>query len=162
MLVAGGRAASGALTGSTWAYDGSRWARIGAGLPAAEGYAVCRYTIARTDTLSWVTTMKPALVAIGGRNGADVSGKVYVSRDMGMTWGLGDVPVQLPKDFPALSGADLLVFEYEAGARPKAIRPITEWDVPCLFLFGGRDKDSRLQFFYRVGAINALRFKPLQ
>ena len=162
VLVAGGRAASGALTGSIWAYDGSRWAKVGAGLPAAEGYAVCRYTIAHTDTLSWVTTMKPALVAVGGRNGADVSGKVYVSRDMGMTWGLGDVPVQLPKDFPALSGADLLVFEYEAGARPKAIRPITEWDVPCLFLFGGRDKDSRLQFFYRVGAINALRFKPLQ
>ncbi len=162
VLIAGGRNASGVLTGSAWAYDGSRWAKVGTGLPAAEGYAIARYTIARTDTLSWVTSRQPALIAMGGRNGNNINGKVYVSRDMGMTWGPGDISVQLPKDFPALSGADLLVFEYQASVVPKAIRPITEWDVPFLFLFGGRDKDSRLQFFYRVGAINALRFKPLQ
>lgn len=162
VLIAGGRSASGVLTGSAWAYDGSRWAKVGTGLPAAEGYALARYTIARTDTLSWTTTKKPALIALGGRNGDNFNGKVYVSRDMGMTWSLGDVAVQLPKDFPALSGADLLVFGYEASVLPKAVRPITEWEVPCLFLFGGRDKDSLLQFRYRVGAVNALRFKPLQ
>ena len=162
VLIAGGRSASGVLTGATWAYDGARWAKVGAGLPAGEGYAVARYTLADTDTLSWTTARKPALVAIGGRSGKECNRTVYVSRDMGMTWGIGSVPVQLPKDFPALSGADLLVFDVRRNASTKAVKPITEWDVPYLFLMGGRDADSFLQHYYRIGAINALRFKPLQ
>ena len=162
VMIAGGRTATGTLTGATWAYDGSTWAKVGKGLPAAEGYAVARYTIVQTDTLSWQSKRIPALVAIGGRGALKCQRSVYVSRDMGMNWNKGSNLVQLPEYIPSLYGADLLVIDYTETLKPKAVKPITSWEVPVLLMFGGIGDDGLLQPYYWQGAINSLRFKPLQ
>lgn len=162
VLIAGGVTESGELTGATWAYDGTQWAKIGSGLPAAEGYAMARYTIVETDSLSWQSRRKPALVAIGGRTTEGVQRDVYVSRNLGMTWVKAHDLLQLPEYIPSVWGADMVVFECIAYADPKAVKPITEWEVPTLFLFGGYLPSGSLQQYYWQGTINSLNFKPLQ
>lgn len=162
VMIAGGRTASGTLTGATWAYDGKKWMKTGSGLPAGEEYAVTRYKIATTDTLSWQTSLTEALIAIGGSDfRGDPIRTVYVSRDNGMTWKEGSVNLRLPSYIPAMSGSDLLVFEYTAHISPTAVKPITQWQVPVLFLFSGRSA-SGLEPWYWQGVVNKLRFKPLQ
>lgn len=162
VLIVGGVTAGGDLTGAAWAYDGAQWAKVGGGLPAAQGYAMARYTIVETDTLSWQSSRIPALVAIGGRTTEGVRRDVYVSRDLGMTWVKGTDLLQLPEYIPSLWGADMLVFERTATITPKAVKPVTQWEVPTLFLFGGYGTDGALQQYYWQGTINSLRFKPLQ
>ncbi len=49
---------------------------------------------------------------------------------------------------------------YEAGGR--AVTPITEWDCPFIYLFGGYDEQGVLVGNIWRGAINRLIFKPLQ
>ncbi|MDE7119331.1 MAG: hypothetical protein K2O10_01855 [Muribaculaceae bacterium] len=162
VMIAGGVTADGQLSGATWAYDGKKWAKIGGGLPPAQGYSIASYTLVETDTLSWQAERTPALVALGGRNADGVLRDVYVSRDMGMTWVKGDNMLQLPKYIPSTWGADMLVFERTATITPKAVKPITEWEVPTLFLFGGHTAQGALSQYYWQGTINSLRFKPLQ
>lgn len=163
VMIFGGRKASGALTGAAWSYDGSKWAKVGGGLPAGEGYAVSRYVVLSTDSLAWTTNRTDALVAIGGRTAEGAAHTVYVSRDMGMTWKLGAGYLQLPTYIPAIYGADLLTFEYtQTDNASRAVKPITSWEVPVLLLFGGRDNEETFQPYYWQGTINGLRFKPLQ
>lgn len=178
VITAGGRDRNGSLTGATWAFDGSRWAKIGGGLPAAEGYAVTPYKICKTDTLSWSIVTTDVLLAIGGR--ADSCQRaVYLSKDMGMNWHRADREVQLPDYIPATYGADALVFEQTLHSRSaslplgsewrryfpatsRAVAPITEWECPYLYLFGGVTDQGALQPALWRGVINHLAFKPLQ
>lgn len=165
VMIAGGRAANGTLTGSTWAFDGTAWASIGSGLPAAEGYAVAATSICETDTVTWRVKTSSVLLAIGGRTATEVSRDVYVSRDMGLNWKKAADLLQLPPYMPGCFGADLLVFDStfdQSGVIPKAVRPIEQWEVPVLYLFGGRDSRGSLLPYYWRGAVNHLTFKPLQ
>lgn len=165
VMIAGGRLADGSLTGATWAFDGTSWASIGSGLPAAEGYAVALTSICETDTVTWRVKTSQVLLAIGGRDASKVSRDVYVSRDMGLNWKKGADLLQLPPYIPNLFAADLLMFDSTftpAGARPKAVKPIEQWEVPVLYLFGGRDERGTLLPNFWRGAVNHLTFKPLQ
>lgn len=165
VMIAGGRKVNGDLTGATWAFDGNAWASIGSGLPAAEGYAVATVAICETDTVTWRVATSQVLLAIGGKNALGVSRDVYLSRDMGMRWQKAVDLLQLPPYISALSYADLLVFDStftNSGVLPKAVKPIEQWEVPVLYLFGGVDAEGNLLGEYRRGAINHLTFKPLQ
>ncbi|MDE6527800.1 MAG: hypothetical protein K2L78_01975, partial [Muribaculaceae bacterium] len=75
IVTMGGKKSDGSMTGATWAYDGSSWAKIAESLPAAEGYAVTRYPICETDTMSWRLKVSEVMLAFGGRNGAGVAGR---------------------------------------------------------------------------------------
>ncbi len=165
VMIAGGRSSSGTLTGATWAFDGTAWASIGTGLPAAEGYAATRVSICETDTVTWRVTTTEALLAIGGRTATAASRDVYISRNFGLNWKKAADLLQLPPYIPAMSGADLLVFGSTftpSGVLPKAVKPIEQWEVPVLYLFGGRDEHGSLLPYYWRGAVNHLTFKPLQ
>ncbi len=165
IMIAGGRTAGGSLTGATWAFDGTAWASIGTGLPAAEGYAMASTSVCETDTVTWRVKTTRVLLAIGGRTSTAVSRDVYISRDLGLNWQKAADLLQLPTYIPALYGADLIEFDSTftpSGALPKAVKPIEQWEVPLLYLFGGRDDRGNLLPQYRRGAVNHLLFKPLQ
>lgn len=189
VMTFGGRNMSGELTGATWAFDGHSWIRLSGSLPAGEGYSIAKYTVAETDTLSWVTQHKEVILAIGGnhydpKNGMTVSREVYLSRDYGMNWRKAFDDLQLPKYIPAMYDADLLVFEttYIVGEQEtssgrgwmempvalprvpasRAVKPITSWDCPYLYLVGGIDSSGMLQPKIRRGVVNSLTFRPLQ
>lgn len=183
----GGRLADGSLSGATWAYDGSKWAKIGDGMKPAENYSVTRYTITETDTVSWRLKESEVLLAFGGRSDAGVGRDVYLSRDMGMTWKKGDKYLQLPKYMPSVYGADMIVFNTpmtaavngsdaaawhevplkklpSVYAMPKSriATPVENWECPFLYMFGGFDENGVLQNSLWRGVINHFTFRPLE
>jgi len=190
IVIAGGRKADGSLVGGAWAYDGASWARIGDGLPAAEGYAVTKYVISETDTVSWRLKNNEVLLAFGGRTAAGTAGRdVYLSRDMGMTWKKGDSYLQLPDYMPSVYNADLLSFPvtmtvpaepeptptgwsempvkklpsiYARSRWSRAISATESWECPFLYMFGGVPDDGFLQNAMWRGVINHFTFRPLE
>lgn len=189
MVVVGGRLADGSLSRSTWGFDGTAWARIGSKFPTPIAKAsVLAYDVAVTDTASWTVTEMPALIAFGGLKAeSTLSSLTYISRDMGMSWKQADNLLQLPSYIAPRSGAQPLVFEstlpegrsafegwqwhapkplpgwwqvVEAASR--AVAPITQWQCPYIYLFGGEDANGNLYNDVWKGVINRLTFKPLQ
>lgn len=165
IVMTGGRPASGTPSGATWAYDGSRWAKISDDLPAGEGYAMTQYTICETDTMTWRASQKDVLIAFGGYDGEAISREVWISRDMGVNWQKGSQLLQLPEYMPAPIGASLMTFDKTLSvndASTMAIKPITTWDCPYLYMFGGYDARGAIIDEYWSGVINHLTWKPLQ
>lgn len=196
ILIFGGTLADGRLTGATWAFDGTSWAKLAESLPAAAGYSVAAYEVCETDTMSWRVSERNVLLAFGGRKAdGSINGDVYMSRDLGLTWKKGDEYLQLPDYVPAVYGADIMVFSTVMnedqsasqgvrrkaakmwlempvaslpsiyampGWRSRATQPITQWECPFLYMFGGHEADGRLQNAVWRGVVNHFTFRPLQ
>lgn len=187
LFVTGGITASGAATGATWAFDGTSWAQISqASIPDISGMVMVPYFAFKTSTY-WRVTKQTVLLAFGGvKASGELSRTVYISYDRGIHWADAPVMLQLPKDLIPGAGAQALIFNEtlssraasawqpamthalpswyelmpEAGSR--AVKPITQWDCPYIYLFGGTDTRSNLNRKVWRGAINRLVFKPLQ
>jgi hypothetical protein len=183
IMTVGGKTATGALTGATWAYDGNSWVHLGS-LPAAENFALAPYIISETDTTTWLVTETKVLMAFGGKTSTKINKTVYLSRDYGMTWEEADSLLQLPEMMPTVYQADALVINetldattlYAPGRwknvklanqpawarRPRAVTPITEWECPYIYMFGGKNEKGALEPQVWRGVINHLTYKPLQ
>lgn len=121
-------------------------------------------------------------------NGIEASNKVYISYDFGITWKEADSYLQFPKDYPGFSSAQAFVIDYTLTSRstfgngawtdltPRSIpvwaapvaldrsrvsKPITSWECPYIFLFGGMKADGSLLPHVTRGVINRFTFKPL-
>lgn len=191
VVMLGGITAAGELTNAVWGYDGKQWAKISDKFPKAIGNAAMfDYRMAQTDTLSWVSKEVSVLVAMCGQDAAGLNGKVYVSRNSGLDWKEGDQLVQLPSYIRPRSCAQAIVVnktatesrassrqwkEYRPMQLPRwweladndmvasrAVAPITQWEVPYIYLFGGYDEADNLYDSVWRGVINRLSFKPLQ
>ena len=120
-----------------------------------------------TDSDTWDIERRDVLVALGGMNAEPCTG-VYVSRDMGVTWVKGSKELQLPDYIPFATGASLLCFDKTLtesgtpGASTLAVKPITEWPCPYLYLFGGYTPDGTPLPQYWSGVVNYLTRKPIQ
>lgn len=188
-LMIGGKTADGSLTNTVWGYDGNSWACISKSFPTkisdASSFA---YYVTETDTTNWNTTKLPVLIVMLGKNAQLAQSSVYVSRDNGINWNLGDEMLQLPTYIPAMYDAQPLIFnttytdsrsasawrEYQPLAVPRwwsidygmpqsrATEPITSWETPYIYLFGGYDGFGYLCPTVWKGVINRLTFKPLQ
>ena len=186
VITMGGRNAAGDLLDGTWAFDGHNWAKLSDRLPAGEGYAIADYMVSETDTVTWRVKKSQVILAIGGRTSkASSTREVYISRDYGINWKKAYDELQLPKYIPDMAYADLLVFdkrlslEEVRSMRPagwmelpvripltdapesRAIKPITSWDCPYLYLCGG-SRDGDLQPRIWRGVINQFTMRPLQ
>lgn len=190
-VMLGGRTAEGDLSSAVWGYDGSTWAKISNRFPKGiSNAAMFEYRVAQTDTLSWKTRELSVLIAMGGEDADGLNKKVYISRNSGIDWKEGDELLQLPSYIAPRSGAQAIVVnkltgsrssasdawvEYQDRALPRWWRiaaagdvmsrdtaPITEWEVPYIYLFGGYDLQGRLFDSVWRGVINRLTFKPLQ
>lgn len=165
IVVTGGKTASDNFTGATWAFDGKKWAKVSDRLPAGAGYGMAKYIVAETDTISWNITQREVLIAFGGLGEKPVS-EVWISRDMGVNWQKGSTLLQLPEYIPFTTGASLLVFDKTLDATPSvsplAVKPITTWECPYLYLFGGYDQNGNIRPTYWSGVVNHLKLKPLQ
>ncbi len=189
-LMIGGRKVNGELTGSVWGYDGKSWARISRSeVPAGEGKTMFLYSTFTTDSTNWKVTEYPTMFAFGGRSSDGINdASMYISRNMGITWTKGDDLLQMPSYIPAMAQAQAFVAKVTehgasragddwvaCGDKPlpgwctifkpmesRAVSPITEWDVPMIYLFGGVNDYGALYNTVWRGAINRLTFKPLQ
>lgn len=187
-IFTGGRIANGNLTGATWSYDGTQWAKISE-TPidrAKEGMSLFPYFTFRKASKSWRMTKQFTLFATGGKlENGNASNYVYVSRDLGITWDRADNMLQFPSYIPAFYNADVVIWESELGSRAtdagwnemaspaipywlmpldgesRAVTPVTTWECPYIYLYGGDDASGTLNPQVWRGVINRLTFKPL-
>ncbi len=186
-VIVGGRTATGQLIGNTWAFDGSKWARINmsTSIGQSEGVTLVPYFAFRTSA-NWTVTRQSVLLAIGGKSATGATLKnIYVSFDRGITWSAAATTMHLPAYMPNFAFADGLVFDStlslesragdlwtempdeklprwwkkEQGSR--AVEAITSWECPFIYLFGG--VNARGEVFDTVwrGVVNRLTFCPL-
>lgn len=184
-VMLGGRCSDGRLSGDTWGYDGSEWAKISTSpIAGRENMALCEYQTFKTDTDNWTVTQYPTWIAMGGtdQNGTAVK-DVYISLDQGIHWKLADDLMQLPSYIPEMSGSQALVFESTINSAksrgwkeyasktlpswwgieysPRITELPTQWECPYIYLFGGYATNGRLYNTVWKGVINRLTFRPL-
>ena len=112
------------------------------------------------------------MFAFGGTDGIKLNRTLYTSVDYGIKWNVGGQLLQLPDFIPSFYGAQAFVAEstlsvsrnsiWNEYVSSRATAPITEWDCPYIYIFGGYDKDGNLNRSIWRGTINRLSFKPLQ
>lgn len=158
---------------------------------AVESPLLVPYFSYTSDNVSWTTTRYSVLLAWGGKDtNGNVGKTVYVSYDNGIRWRKADDLLQLPAYIPATYDAQAIVVpsvltasrSVDTGWEPmpslripawlmvespddmmsRAVTPITEWECPYVYIFGGRDASATVQNTIWRGVINRLTFKPLQ
>ncbi|MCM1093100.1 MAG: DUF6242 domain-containing protein [Lachnospiraceae bacterium] len=183
-LTVGGRVSNGNLTGATWGYDGNTWAKLSEG-PISTQYedmSVFPYFALRSTGKWWRVSKNSALLAMGGRkNDGTVSDTVYVSFDGGIHWNKAGESLQLPDAMPPFANAQAIVKDNTLTSRAaagnidwnelpmlrrnpfgRAATPITSWECPFIYLYGGVDDSGSLYPTVWRGAINQLTFKPIE
>ena len=167
MMVTGGRTASGKNVGTTWAFDGGKWACITQEtyeMAEVTGATLIPYFSYTTDYLTWQPTKYDMLFAISGRKAKpdylpglyDLDGLVrdntmYVdnSRAAG-AW--KEYTTVYPRWYYPVYTLD--------GSR--AVTPIKEWECPFVYLFGGHRADGKFNDEVWRAVINRLLFRPVQ
>jgi hypothetical protein len=158
---------------------------------ALEGITLIPYTTFTVNTTNWTTTSYDTLFALGGRSASgEQSHTLYISRDWGLNWHLADDLMTLPDAMPSLAFAQGIVVNSVLGSsastvagwksiatvkpntlwweiasptsNSRATTPITSWDCPYIYLFGGESENGTLYNTVWRGVINRLTFKPLQ
>lgn len=190
-LTVGGRTANGTLTGAAWGYDGAHWAKVSA-TPikgAYQGMTLFPYFTFRTSSSSWKVTEYSTIFAMGGVNQQGYNTRrVFISRDQGLNWSEADDLLSLPDYIPETAFAQAIVWTSElhsrslaassdwneTAARPlpawwietpgygRATKPVTSWECPYIYLYGGILPNGQLNPQVWRGVINRLTFKPLE
>lgn len=192
LILVGGEKADGTLTNTAWGYDGTSWAQISkTPIPYnIKNMSLAPYFSVRTSTTTWRTTTSSVLLAMNGELAdGTLNDTVYLSRDFGMNWSVADSLMVTPAAVPARTKAQLLgysatmnvsqqkvrgfddggnwdiIFQRPEGTglvKPMATTPITSWDCPYLYLFGGVAQDGQTYNTVYRGVINRFTFVPLQ
>lgn len=189
IVMFGGRSASGEPLGTSWAFDGTQWAKLSETLPALDGVAVTECTICEIDTMSWRPIENTVLLAFGGiKADNSINRDVYLSRDLGIHWKKGDEYLQLPEYMPSFYNVDILQFEHLltlksrsfggewtvmptnvpfylgpwAPVRSRITMLPTSWHCPFLYMFGGNGEDGGLHDVVWRGVVNHFTFRPLE
>lgn len=190
-VIAGGNGADGRPVKAVWGYDGAgHWARLNAQPmdEAASRMVLASFETFRISG-SFQATAYPTLFLFGGvKLDGTLNRTMYTSVDYGMTWSQAPELLQLPAEVPAVYGAQAFRYsgilhesrsqglweEVPLGYRlpatavveglplSRAIAPITEWECPYIFMFGGHRSDGNLSPFVWRATLNRLTFKPIQ
>lgn len=184
IFIIGGIRQNGKPTGHLWGYDGENWQRLSErSVPALSGITLIPYYNHIQEGFTY--KKYPVLLAIGGK---DTEGKlsktVYISYNNGIVWKKGDNLLQLPEYMSEFYGAQAFVVNttmtrsnpdnWETiASRPlpvwltidniatRASKPVTSWECPYIYVFGGYNRDGSLQNNVWKGVLNRLSFKPI-
>lgn len=154
--------------------------------------ALVAYDLFSVPSSTWIPERYPALVALGGlRADGTVSRDVYISKDWGISWRPAPELMALPPELPALYGQAAFIHAVTlhapgsapAAARawtPRAVRPlypharfdtparrrvtgpVTQWQCPGIYLFGGIDATGAVSTQVWRGVIARYTFIPVQ
>ena len=189
-VMLGGRTVEGRLSAEAWGFDGSTWALISTKtIPEGlEDMVLADYDLFNVPNTTWSPVKFPALVAFGGRRAdGSVNRTVYYTYDLGLTWRKAPDLMQLPSDLPSFYGSRAFVYATTSTARSRsgmlsylnvkgmpsgameimpvrsrASEPITEWEVPAIYFFGGRyASGDAIRTTWRA-LITRYTFKPVQ
>lgn len=175
----GGTTASGKLSNSTWAFDGTDWIKLSSGgIPRLEGASVIPYYNFRASSQSNAMLRYNVWMLVGGRmEDGSFNRTVYISYDNGVNWTKGVSSLQLPKSIPAMTQCDNVVHNTEMQANlsdiwkvKRAVRSRAEyeiagdvitWGCPYIYLFGGYAPDGKLYDTIWRGVLTRLTFTPI-
>ena len=183
-FIIGGIDANGKYRGDCWGYDGNKWAMLRSSVITPLAYVtVFEYVTYESNGILGRVQEQRAWYAMGGRDvRGDVSKKVYVSHQQGLYWNLAADNLQLPDYIDEFCNAQAYVYTSKHttrttsswSARPsrelpvwarssslKTVKPITEWDCPYVYLFGGESKNGSVYNNIWRGVINRMTFAPI-
>ncbi len=166
-IFVGGIKADGSYSGNAWAFDGQSWVRLSnrineRELPAARGYILFPYFTFRVNETNFFVNKQSAWIALGGTtaDGKEQT-KVYVSLDNGVNWVAGSDDLQLPAAISPRADASIILNNHTFTSA-RVSKPITEWDAPYIYMFGGYNPAGEIFDELHIGVINRMTFKPLQ
>lgn len=188
-MMVGGSDVDDILTNATWAYDGTNWAKISVTpIPEAyEGMTLVPFFV-YTVSNAFVATQYSIVLAFGGRGESTMNETVYISGDCGRTWRTAGQLLQLPSYFPVASDAQAFVETLTLGSRSssqwldftteralpanaevlppfapqsRATEPVTTWECPYIYYYGGMVNGNTLSPYIWRGTINRMTFKPI-
>lgn len=173
-VIAGGRLPNGNASDCIWGYDGTSWGQINDSyhtdvIPRLLSPVIFPYVSFNTNTSTLRVTQLPTWFLMGGK-GTDgaINSKVFVSLDQGILWSESSSKADLPDYVKPFSGAQVFVVTEKlsrpadlAPRRAGAVRPVTEWDCPYVYIVGGKDKDGKvINSIWKI-AFNRLTFIPI-
>lgn len=150
------------------------------------------YTCKTSSTNWKVTKESVLLAMGGQMSNGKNNNTVYVSRDLGFNWHEADELMQLPDFITPFNAAQAFVEDVTYGntetasrssmewtslpqrtiprwwvdplaaVNSRAVAPITSWDVPFIFVFGGYDNNGVIINSIWSSTITTLMFKPIQ
>lgn len=170
-MIAGGVLADGSLSNRVWGFDGKTWAVISNDnvLPAVLAPSMfCYYTyVVRSGT--YTPVRRVTWMVIGGKlaNG-ELNTTTYISRNQGITWSKGESGLQMPSYIPDFYGAQVYIYERKNNAggvlhayNPGHVTPVTEWESPYIYLFGGYEAGGTALNSVWEGVLRRLTYKPV-
>ena len=171
-MIVGGLDANGTVLSDVWGYDGTTCGKINSihssELPALTDATLFSYYTYKT--LSGVRRYAPqeTLYVMGGKLAdGTLNGKIYLSNTQGITWYRNDSVVSQPYYMPKFYGAQAFVInetltaDAAAGAPRRVSSPVTEWECPFIYLFGGFDEQGALLSYVWRGVYNRLTNYPV-
>lgn len=166
-LMVGGTLADGTVTNKTWGYDGTTWAVINNennSLPALCDAILVSYFTYSVNATNYKVTQKDTWLVMGGFTADGTPNRTtYASFNQGIAWSKAAASMQWPGHLPSMGGAQAIIDErtQRAGAPRRVSKPVTEWTVPYIFLFGGHDAQGRLLNNVWCGVISRMTHKPV-
>lgn len=173
--------------GQSWAKLSHRPLRYG-----IEDPVVVPYFVTAVDTTTWLIDKQSVLLAMmGRRSDGTLNDTVFVSHDFGMHWDKADQLQQIDKNtLPLRYDARGFVYSSTLGitsaaalnwrllatpavspmlipmvsreASPMATKPVSTWECPYIYIFGGKSAYGNLYNTIWRGTIMRFTFKPLQ
>ncbi|MBR1552281.1 MAG: hypothetical protein IJ632_08205 [Muribaculaceae bacterium] len=170
-MLVGGTTTTGTRSAAVWGYDGKVWGQISRDnkLPALRNATLVHYYSykLRTGTARYEKT--PTWLVMGGLTSTGLTNeKVYASTDQCITWSEAPTSMQLPFHIIDFWGAQAYVIEEELSVAsahaPRfaaPVQPVTTWNCPYVYLFGGYVSNGDLSAYVWRGVLNCLTYKPL-
>ena len=159
-IMVGGLKADGTPSNATWAFDGSRWAKINSTsslLPALDGPTLLSYFTHTIEVPSLKVSRRESWMVMGGRlKDGTINTTTYVSNNRGITWGRAASSLSQSPAMPPFYCAQAMV--HTATLTKGAIT----WDCPYIYIVGGRSSDGTLYNNIWQGVLPRLTFPPLK
>lgn len=174
VMMVGGILADGNYTNSVWGYDGTQWgllasASVGNALPKLRDASLVAYYTYGTASNAITPKRYVTWLVMGGvLEDGKVNETTFISRNQGLNWNMGAAPIQLPRHIPAFYGAQAYSFMRTMNKNgilkaydPGQTTPITEWECPFIYLFGGYAYNGNALTSVWEGVLNRLTYKPV-
>ena len=171
-MIVGGKDSNGNLLNNVWGYDGFRWGRINnthsGSLPALSDATVFAYYTYKTLPGTRRYSKQETWYVMGGKLAdGSLNGNIYLSNTQGITWLKADSTISQPAFMPKFYGAQAFVNHEtltaggSANAPHRVSTPVTSWQCPYIYLFGGyNDQGALLPYVWR-GVYNRMTNYPV-
>lgn len=171
-MLLGGVDRQGRMLGNVWGYDGTTWGKINSihsqVLPAIADATLFSYYTYRTLSGVRRYARQQTWFVMGGKLAdGTLNDKVYLSRNQGVTWVVGDSTMAQPSYMHKFYGAQAFVnFETlsatGASYLPRRVQSaVTTWECPFVYLLGGYDEQGALLPFMWRGVYNRMTNYPV-